>query len=70
MLWSGCSLCIACTETNKAPCCREVKPHRLVSATAVKNRVILMSISANGRQWRKSSDKLRHMWKSLRVVAV
>ena len=70
MLQSTCSLRIARTETDEAPCCREVKPHRLVSATAVKNRVILMSIRANGRQWRKSSEKLRHMWKSLRVVAV
>ena len=48
--------------------CRELKPHKLVTATAVKNRLILMSITANPRQYRKSQDKLRHMWKSLEIV--
>ena len=48
--------------------CRELKPHRLVTATAVKNRLILLSITANARQWRKSQDHLKHMWKSLSIV--
>ncbi|KAL3133957.1 hypothetical protein ABBQ32_008404 [Trebouxia sp. C0010 RCD-2024] len=47
----------------------ELKPHKLVTATAVKNRLILMSITANPRQYRKSQDKLRHMWKSLEIVS-
>jgi hypothetical protein len=47
----------------------EVKPHRLVTATAVKNRLILMSIQANSRQWRKAREPLLHMWKSLRIVS-
>lgn len=48
----------------------EIKPHRLVTATAVKNRLILMSITSNARQWRKSQDHVKHMWKSLDIVTV
>lgn len=48
----------------------EIKPHRLVSATAVKNRLILLSINASPRQWRKSQNHVKHMWKSLDVVQV
>lgn len=39
--------------------CRELKPHRLVEATAYKNRMFLMALTANGRQWRKGQEKLR-----------
>lgn len=44
--------------------CRELKPHRLVAATAYKNRVFLMALDANGRQWRKAQKSLRTMWQS------
>jgi len=58
-------------SSNRYDMCisRELKPHKLVTATAVKNRLILMSITANPRQYRKSQDKLRHMWKSLEIVS-
>ena len=65
--------CVGSTKSYKLEAlrcckCRELKPHRLVTATAVKNRLILMSITANARQWRKSQDHLKHMWKSLSIV--
>lgn len=43
-------------------------PHMLVSATAFKNRLYIMTVRANGRQWRKSRDKLRTMIDSFGVV--
>ena len=47
---------------------RELKPHRLVEATAYKNRMFLMAISANGRQWRKGQEQLRHIQQSFNIV--
>lgn len=49
------------------PRCREVKPHRLVAATAVGNRLFILAAAANSRQWRKAQDKLRVMQRSFRV---
>lgn len=46
---------------------RELKPHNLVAATAVGNRVFILGVSANGRQWRKGEEKLRHIQRSFRV---
>ncbi|GAB4820194.1 hypothetical protein N2152v2_007240 [Parachlorella kessleri] len=45
----------------------ELRPHNLVTATAVGNRVFILAVSANGRQWRKGEDKLRHIQESFRV---
>lgn len=45
----------------------EIKPHRLVTATAFKNRVFLLSLSANGRQWRKADEKLRTIQDSFMI---
>jgi len=42
-------------------------PHLFVSATAYKNRLYIMSTSANGRQWRRGADNLRAMTDSFRV---
>ncbi|KAK9814544.1 hypothetical protein WJX72_007668 [[Myrmecia] bisecta] len=46
----------------------ELKPHHLVAATAFKNRVFLIALSANGRQWRKAEEELRHIQNSFRIV--
>ncbi|KAL6770662.1 CGL30 [Auxenochlorella protothecoides x Auxenochlorella symbiontica] len=45
----------------------DVKPHVLVSATAVGNRVFLLTITANGRQWRRAAPRLRRMQQSFYV---
>ena len=50
-------------------CCRELKPHRLVEATAYKNRVFLLALTANGRQWRKSEEKLKTIQQSFDIMA-
>lgn len=47
---------------------RELKPHRLVAATAYKNRMFLIAIQANGRQWRKAESDLRHVQESFDIV--
>jgi len=44
-----------------------LKPHRLVAATAVGNRLFFMAISASGVQWRRSEDALRAISASFRV---
>ena len=49
--------------------CRELRPHRLVEATAYKNRVFLLALTANGRQWRKSEDKLKTIQQSFDIMA-
>ncbi|BDA49190.1 PsbP domain-containing protein 4, chloroplastic [Coccomyxa sp. Obi] len=46
----------------------ELKPHRLVAATAYKNRMFLMAIQANGRQWRKAESDLRRVQESFDIV--
>eukprot|EP00884_Botryococcus_braunii_P009125 jgi/Botrbrau1/18213/Bobra.53_1s0072.2 len=48
----------------------ELKPHHLVAATAFKNRMFLIAMSANGRQWRKAADQLRYIQQSFRVENV
>lgn len=45
----------------------EVKPHHLVAATAVGNRLFMLVLNANGRQWRKAEANLRAMQKSFFV---
>lgn len=45
----------------------EVKPHHLVAATAVGNRLFMMVINANSRQWRKAEKDLRVIQKSFKV---
>lgn len=47
----------------------EVKPHNLVTATAVGNRLFLMVITANSRQWRKAESQLRVIQQSFFVPA-
>ncbi|CAK9206796.1 unnamed protein product [Sphagnum troendelagicum] len=42
-------------------------PHVLISATAAGNRLYLMSVSANGRQWKKFSQDLKQIVDSFRV---
>lgn len=46
----------------------ELKPHTLVTATAMRNRLFLISIKAtNSRQWRKIRDSLRIIQDSFSV---
>eukprot|EP00270_Netrium_digitus_P020532 TRINITY_DN8500_c0_g1_i1.p1 TRINITY_DN8500_c0_g1~~TRINITY_DN8500_c0_g1_i1.p1 ORF type:complete len:316 (-),score=71.19 TRINITY_DN8500_c0_g1_i1:66-884(-) len=45
----------------------ELEPHILVSATATGNRLYIITVSANGRQWKKYSDSLREIASSFRV---
>lgn len=46
----------------------EVKPHHLVSATAVGNRLFILSTTSNSRQWRRAKDDLQTVQKSFRVL--
>jgi len=48
----------------------EVKPHHLVAATAVGNRLFMMVLNASGRQWRKAEKNLRVMQKSFFVPKI
>lgn len=48
----------------------ELLRHRLVTATAVGNRVFILAVQANGRQWRKSEADLRYIWDSFTVPRV
>jgi hypothetical protein len=43
-------------------------PHLLVAATAAGNRLYLMSVSANGRQWKKYAPVLKEIVDSFRVA--
>lgn len=45
-------------------------PHVLITATAAGNRLYLMSVSANGRQWKKFAPTLKQIVSSFRVEAV
>ncbi|GFR40581.1 hypothetical protein Agub_g1161, partial [Astrephomene gubernaculifera] len=45
----------------------ELKPHRLVVATATRNRVFLLTLSASSRQWKKHEEALREVQRSFRV---
>lgn len=45
-----------------------VKPHHLVSATAVGNRLIILSTTSNSRQWRRGKDNLKRIQNSFKVV--
>eukprot|EP00897_Mesotaenium_endlicherianum_P007486 jgi/Mesen1/6766/ME000346S05939 len=42
-------------------------PHILVSATAAGNRLYIMTVSANSRQWKKHADALKNIASSFRV---
>lgn len=44
-----------------------LKPHRLVAATAVGNRLFFLAISASGVQWRRAEADLRAISASFRV---
>ncbi|BBN00124.1 hypothetical protein MPTK1_1g26600 [Marchantia polymorpha subsp. ruderalis] len=44
-------------------------PHMLVTATAAGNRLYLLSVTANGRQWKKFAPDLRDIQDSFRVEA-
>ena len=46
---------------------RRLKPFRLVGATAVRNRVFIISIITNNIKWRKHEKDLRVIQKSFRV---
>lgn len=46
----------------------QVKPHHVVSATAVGNRVFILSTTSNSRQWRRAKDDLVHVQRSFRVL--
>jgi len=43
-------------------------PHMLIAATAAGNRLYLMSVSANGRQWKKYAPALKEIVDSFRVA--
>ncbi|GLC37021.1 hypothetical protein PLESTB_001400800 [Pleodorina starrii] len=45
----------------------ELKQHRLVAATATKNRIFILTASASARQWKKYADELRVVQRSFRV---
>ena len=72
-----CRQCTACGHQRSRPAdaparlavraCREVKPHRLVAATASGNRLFILAISANSRQWRKAQEQLRVIQQSFAV---
>jgi len=46
----------------------QVKPHHLVSATALGNRLFILSTTSNSRQWRRAKDDLVQVQKSFRVL--
>ena len=46
----------------------QVKPHHLVAATAVGNRLFILSTTSNSRQWRRAKDNLIEIQKSFRVL--
>lgn len=46
----------------------QVKPHHAVSATAVGNRVFILSTTSNSRQWRRAKDDLVQVQRSFRVL--
>lgn len=46
----------------------ELKNRHLVAATAYGNRMFLMALTANGRQWRRSADTLRNIQSSFQIV--
>lgn len=48
----------------------EVKPHHLVAATAVGNRLFILATSSNSRQWRKAESGLRVTQRSFSVPNV
>jgi len=48
----------------------EVKPHHLVTATAVGNRLFILSTTSNSRQWRKAQGNLRVVADSFTVPHV
>ncbi|KAI5077039.1 hypothetical protein GOP47_0009104 [Adiantum capillus-veneris] len=43
-------------------------PHVLITATAAGNRLYLMTVSGNARQWKKFGNELKNIWESFRVV--
>lgn len=45
----------------------EVKPHHLVSVTAVRNRCFILATTSNSRQWRKAEAQLRRIQESFLV---
>ncbi|GMH33335.1 hypothetical protein BSKO_01169 [Bryopsis sp. KO-2023] len=45
----------------------DVRPHRLVTATAYKNRLFILGTESNSRQWRRGQDGLRTVQESFRV---
>lgn len=47
-----------------------VKPHHLVTATAVGNRLFILSTTANSRQWRRAEKNLRKIAESFTVPKV
>jgi len=55
-------------DPGRACAGRELRPHRLVAATAFRNRMFLIALDAKGGQWRKASEALRHIQRSFRVV--
>lgn len=44
-----------------------LKPHRLISATSVGNRVFILAAQANSRQWRKGETNLKAIQCSFKV---
>jgi hypothetical protein len=55
-------------DARRARARRELRPHRLVAATAFRNRMFLIALDAKGGQWRKAAEALRHIQRSFRVV--
>jgi hypothetical protein len=51
------------------PASGHVRPHFLVAATATRNRVFILSLAANARQWKKHSDDLFKIQKTFSVAS-
>ena len=48
----------------------DIKPHRLVTISAVGNRVFILATNSNSRQWRRGADELRVIQHSFYVPSV
>ena len=55
------------TTASPSPHTGQVKPHFVVSATATRNRVFILSLAASARQWKKHSADLLAIQKTFSV---
>lgn len=68
---NACCFCFVYTLTTPHTLDRELKPHNLVAATAVGNRVFILSVVAkNSRTWQKTKEVLKAIQESFYVPPV